>query len=257
MKTILKAALVLISSLVFSGASAQYASVSKYKLNSSKSKKPIEFTEWSTLLRRNTSVLGTIDYSGFGKDQASFDRFIKKLSFTKITNNWTQSEQIAYWINVYNAFAVKLIVNNFPVKSITEIEKPFKKKFFEIDREMMSLNDVEEIIQGYGDPRALLVLNRNSKSGVRLIKKAYTAEGLDEMLDKRVRLFVNDPNKNRITDKEVKLSPLFKKFEKEISKSKGSVKAFINLYSNKAISNQKILYTGFNKKINSYQAYGE
>ncbi len=258
MKAFLKVSIVVFISLFFGIANAQYASLNSYKSNIKGSNSKIDFTEWSTLLRRNTSVKGTIDYSGFKQDKTSFDRFVKVLTNTKIANNWTQDERKAYWINVYNTFSVKLVMDNFPIKSINELDKPFKKEFFEINREMMSLNDVEEILASFNDPRLLLVLNRNSTSGVRLIKRAYTANNLDEMLDKRVRLFVNNPQKNSITGSIAQLSPLFKKYEKEFSKSNYvSVKQFINLYSNTVIKDQKIVFSKFNQEINSYQVYGK
>jgi len=258
MKTIIKLGLVLISSFFFQISSAQYANVASYKISSSRSKvKKIDFTDWSTLLRKNTSVLGTINYSGFNEDKENFNTLIEKLATTKITNNWTQNERKAYWVNVYNAFSIKLIADNFPMRSITEIEKPFKKKFFQINNKMMSLNDIEKILKSFNDPRVLIVLNKNSKSGVRLIKRAYTADKLEEMLDKRVRLFINNPKKNSMASSEVKLSPILRMYEKEIIASHGSLDNFINLYSSESIVGKEKTYLGFEKEINSYQAYGE
>ena len=121
MKAFLKIILAITINLLITNSYAQYASVSSYDTSSRRSKK-VDFTEWSTLLRRNTSVNGTIDYSGFKLDKNQFERVIKKLSNTKITNNWTQDERKAYWINVYNTFSVKLIMDNFPVKNITDLE---------------------------------------------------------------------------------------------------------------------------------------
>lgn len=257
MKTVLKLSIVVFTSLFFGVANAQYASISSYKVSSKANSSKINFTDWSTLLRRNTSVNGTIDYSGFKQDKTSFDRFVKVLTNTKIVNNWTQNDKKAYWINVYNTFSIKLIIDNFPIKNINELDKPFKREFFEINREMMSLNDVEEILTSFNDPRLLLVLNRNSISGVRLIKQAYNANNLDEMLDKRVRLFINNPAKNKITKTSAQLSPLFKKYEKQFEKSDVSVKYFINNYSDVMLKEQKIEYTSFNEEINSYQVYGK
>jgi len=258
MRTFLKLGLTIIFSLFFQLAFAQYASITRYKINSSRKKvKKVDFTEWSTLLRRNTSVLGTINYSGFNKDKESFNNFIEELSTIKITNAWTQDERKAYWINVYNAFSIKLITDHFPLRNISEIEKPFKKKFFEINREMMSLNDVEKILKTFNDPRILIVLNRNSMSGVRLIKRAYDPNKLNEMLDKRVRLFINNPKKNIITSSEVKLSSLLKVYEKEILESHGSLENFINLYSDVNITGKKKSYMEFDETVNSYQIYGE
>lgn len=256
MKAVLKLSLVVVLNLFFTNTYAQYASVSRYKVSTSKKLK-VDFTEWSSLLRRNTSVNGTINYSGFKLDKNQFEKVVRKLSNTIITNNWTQDERKAYWINVYNTFSVKLIMDNFPVKSITDLDKPFKNEFFEINREMMSLNDVEKIIASFNDPRLLLVLNRNSITGIRLIKKAYTASNLDEMLDKRIRLFINNPEKNKITEKVAELSPLFKIYSKEFLKAKISLKGFINGYNEGVFwENQRVVYKDYERKINSYQAYG-
>lgn len=257
MKAVLKFSLVVIVSLFITNVSAQYASVSSYSSRSKKTSK-VSHDEWSSLLRRNTSVNGTIDYSGFKLDKKQFEAYTTKLSNTVITNNWTQDEQKAYWINVYNAFSIKLVMDNFPVKDINDLDKPFKNEFFEINREMMSLNDVEEIIADFKDPRLLLVLNKNSKSGIRLIKIAYAANKLDEMLDKRIRLFLNNPEKNRITNETAELSPLFKIYAKDFAKANVSMIGFINNYSEGAMLNkQKIVYKDYDSKINSYQMFGK
>jgi len=255
MKKYLKITILIVSSLFLCKASAQYASLTRYVPSSRNKAKKIEYTDWSTLLRNNISVLGTIDYTGFNKEKNHFDRFIKKLSSTKITNNWKQDERKAYWLNTYNAFSIKLITSNFPIKSITDINKPYKQQFFEINNKMKSLNDVEKTLKTFNDPRLLLVLNRNSISGIRLTKRAYVAEKLDEMLDKRIRLFIN--KKNKITKSQANLSILFKKYEKEIVKKYGSLNVFINKYSDVHLKKQKITYMNFEEKINSYQVYGK
>jgi len=175
----------------------------------------------------------------------------------KYTNNWTQDEQKAYWINVYNAFSVKMVLDNFPVKNINEINKPYKTAFFEIQGKMMSLNDVEKIIADFEDPRMLLVLNKNSLSGVRLIKRAYTADELKELMDKRIRIFINNDKKNTITPSKVQIASIFKTYDKEIKVAYGSIQNFLNKYSDITIKDQKISYKKFNENVNSYQAYGE
>ncbi len=59
----------------------------------------VYFTEWFILLRKNTSVLGTINYTGFKKNQNSFKNLINKIATTQITNNWFKDKEKSYRVN--------------------------------------------------------------------------------------------------------------------------------------------------------------
>ncbi len=212
------------------------------------------YDAWSKILRKNASVVGAINYTGFKRDHREFNRILKDLATTEVKRSWTRKAELAHWINVYNAYSIKLISDHFPAKTLAEIGKVEKIKFFEIKNEMMSLHDLEAIIKTYGDVRALLVLHRGAKSAIKINKNAYTAENLEETLDKRVRVFIHNQEKNNISAKEAKVSSLIKNYKKEIDKEYGSIKKFLNTYSKISLNyGQKIEFINYNDTIDSYQ----
>ncbi len=76
---------------------------------------------WDTLLKTHVNNTGFVNYKGFLKDTVLLNTYLRQLSANHPTNLWTKNEAKAYWINAYNAFTVKLIVDNYPVKTIKEL----------------------------------------------------------------------------------------------------------------------------------------
>jgi hypothetical protein len=56
--------------------------------------------------------------------------YLNELSANVPTKSWSKNATLAYWINAYNAYTVKLILDNYPTKSIKDINDPWGKKFF-------------------------------------------------------------------------------------------------------------------------------
>jgi len=126
-------------------------------------------------------------------------------------DNWPEKEQLAYWINAYNAFTVKLILDHYPVKSIKDIKDgiPFINsvwdiKFINIAGKEYDLNNIEHDIirKKFKEPRIHFAVNCASYSCPRLRNEAFIAERLEEQLEEQTRLFFNDKRKNNIISKD-------------------------------------------------------
>ena len=181
----------------------------------------IDHSLWTILLQKHVSQDGTVDYKGFIEDKEAFEKYLQILSNNPPDKKtWSEDEQLAYWINVYNAFTVKLIVDNYPVKSIKDIKNgvPFINsvwdiKFFSIGGEEMDLNDIEHgmIRKEFKEPRIHFAVNCASFSCPILLNEAYTAERLDEQLTKQTQLFLADAKKNDLSNpEEIVISNIFK-----------------------------------------------
>ncbi|MBK8705831.1 MAG: DUF547 domain-containing protein [Saprospiraceae bacterium] len=111
---------------------------------------------------------------------------------------------MAFWINVYNVFTIKLIADNYPLKSIMNLDggKTWDVERIKIGGELYSLNQIEnEIIRPqFKDPRIHFALNCAAKSCPPLYDKAYLPSQLDQQLDERTRSFVNSTN-NELSEK--------------------------------------------------------
>lgn len=200
----------------------------------------IDYSIWKSLLQKNVLANGKVNYSGFKDDVSKLNTFLRKLSNTKMTSAWTKNDKMAYWINVYNAYTVKLVLNNYPINSIKEIDRPWKTEFFPINGKLMSLHQVEhEILRGYGEPRIHFAINCASRSCPRLLQIPYTATNLIKLLDRQAKEFINDEFYNTITEYSVNVSHIFDWYKKDFKETHGTVVNFINQYSDVTIANQK------------------
>ena len=77
---------------------------------------PVQHGEWDALVKKHVSKNGMVDYQGFLKDKKQLQVYLDKLSANKPTSKWSKNEKMAFWINAYNAFTVKLILDHYPIK---------------------------------------------------------------------------------------------------------------------------------------------
>ncbi|MFZ6052001.1 DUF547 domain-containing protein [Halocola ammonii] len=191
---------------------------------------------WDELLQKYVSNDGMVDYSGF-KNDPRFSRYITVLQKMTPQSDWSDEEKMAYWINAYNAFAIKLVTENHPLKSIMDLEKPFEKKFIKIGSRTFSLNEIENemLRKPFGDPRIHFGVNCASISCPKLSNRAFTAENIDQQLEKLTTEFVNNSEKNRITSNAVAVSKIFEWYKEDFTKN-GSLIDWLNKYSKTEIS---------------------
>ena len=177
--------------------------------------------------------------------------YLKTLETSVPTKSWSRNATLAYWINVYNAFTVKLIIDNYPVKSIKEISNPWGKKFFNLGGKKYSLEQVEhQILRKMNEPRIHFAINCASYSCPNLLNEAYTESKLSKQLADAAKSFINDKTKNTISSSRIDISEIFNWFGGDF-KTKGSLIDFLNDYSNTTInSNAKTTFKDYNWTLN-------
>ncbi|TCL64570.1 uncharacterized protein DUF547 [Mariniflexile fucanivorans] len=89
----------------------------------------IDHQEWNTLLQKHVSSIGKVDYIGFKNDMVALQSYLDILANNLPKESSSKNTTLAYWINSYNAFTVKLILDNYPVKSIKDIKNPWDQNF--------------------------------------------------------------------------------------------------------------------------------
>ena len=168
---------------------------------------------WNELLKSNVKSNGQVDYKGFIREKPKLEKYLKLLSENAPDRKtWSKNQQLAYWINVYNAFTVKLIVDNYPTKSIRDLGPSLKiplikdvwhYKFFKIAGVEMSLDEVEHSIlrKEFEEPRIHFAINCASVSCPPLLNEAFVVDRLEEQLTRVATAFVNDPTRNNLTVK--------------------------------------------------------
>ncbi|MEO1015418.1 MAG: DUF547 domain-containing protein [Pseudomonadota bacterium] len=107
----------------------------------------------------------------------------------------SRDEQLAFWINLYNAATVDLILDAYPVSSIRKLDDPWARKLLTIDGVQLSLGDIEHhVVRAlFDDPRIHYALNCASIGCTNLATSPYTGDALEEMLDAAARDYVNHP----------------------------------------------------------------
>ena len=155
---------------------------------------------------------GMVDYAGIKRDKR-FAPYLASLSATA-ASTLTGHERLAFWINVYNAYTIKLICDNFPLKSIRDLSngKVWDRPLVMIDHTMYSLNEIEnDVIRPLGDHRIHFALVCAARSCPPLLSEAYTAQNVDSLLTVQARSFLRDRAVNSFDEvnKRANLSHVF------------------------------------------------
>ena len=191
----------------------------------------IDHSAWDKLLKKYVSEKGRVNYKGLVSDRQELQAYIELLRSNHPEESWEQSEKMAYWINAYNALTVDLILRNYPVKSIKDIDQPWKKRLWMLGEKWYNLDEIEhQILRKMGDPRIHFAIVCASYSCPVLIDDAYEASKLDTQLTEVTRTFLADPSKNSLSANSVELSKIFQWFAKDF-KQDGSIIDFLNKYS--------------------------
>ncbi len=212
---------------------------------------------WNTLLTKYVSASGVVNYAGIKNERTQLDTYLTSLS-KGIAANASKNEKMAFWINAYNAFTVKLIIDNYPTQSIKNLKggKPWDTKFISIAGNSYSLNDIEHNIlrKEYFDARLHFVLVCAAKSCPKLLNKAYTAQNLSAEMDNQARIFINDTSKNKITAEKAQISELFNWYKDDFLKTADvkNIQDYINKYSTtKVNSKTPISYLTYDWSLNN------
>lgn len=225
-------------------------------------KKAITNDEWTVLLKKHVNDAGMVDYKGFIKDSNNLNKYLAKISENAPASSWSNDEKFAYWINAYNAYTVKLIVDNYPVKSIKDlapknavifINTAWDKKFFSIGGKKMTLNTIEHKIlrKRFNDPRMHFAINCASMSCPKLLNEAYEAKTLDKQLTGQAKDFLSDTNKNKVSKDKPELSSIFDWFNKDFTKTGKTKIGFINQYAPVKINdNAPLKYLSYDWSLN-------
>lgn len=212
---------------------------------------PLPHDKWNALLQKNVSRSGAVNYLGFQKDSKQLQVYLDELAANVPTTSWSKNEVLAYWINAYNAYTVRLILNHYPTKSIKDIKDPWGKKFFTLGTKKYSLEEIEhEILRKMNEPRIHFAINCASFSCPNLLNEAYTGAKLEKQLYAAAKSFINDATKNTISSSKVEISKIFDWFGGDF-KEKGSIIDYLNQYSTVKISHKaKVNYKDYNWSLN-------
>lgn len=144
---------------------------------------------------------GYVYYRALQSARKPLDQYIQSLDIPAAqVAAWPKAEQLAFWINAYNALVLQTVIDKYPIKglskdypvnSIRQIPGAFEQRPHVIAGQTLTLDAIEKtIIVPMGDARALFALGRGALGSGRLRSEVYRADRLDEQLDGAVKEFV-------------------------------------------------------------------
>lgn len=134
-------------------------------------------TLWNDLLQRYVDDAGNVSYTGFKKEAARLQAYLDHLPQNSATNSWSKREKLAYFINLYNAAAVQLVVEHYPLRSIRDIPNRWRRQWIRVGNTTTSLHQIEhEVLRNMGEPRIHFAINCVSYSCPKLLNTAFTTQ---------------------------------------------------------------------------------
>jgi len=211
----------------------------------------VDHGDWDDLLQKYVSAKGDVNYEGFKKDRSKLEAYLDMLAGNHPTDAWSRSEKMAYWINAYNAFTIQLILDNYPLSSITNLDngKVWDRKWIELGDQTYSLNNIENDIlrPRFKDARIHFAVNCAAESCPPLLNKAFTAQNLESTLDQQAKAFINNPEYNKISKQSVTVSKIFDWYADDF----GNLIQYLNKYSKTTIGNNaSVEYQNYNWSLN-------
>ncbi|WP_299848756.1 DUF547 domain-containing protein [uncultured Roseovarius sp.] len=199
-------------------------------------KHPINHSAWDKFLQKYVRP----DGNGYNKfayssvtdtDKTRLETYIDNLTQIEITER-ARPVQLAYWINLYNALTIKVVLDHYPVSSIRNIRLggilnrgPWDEELVEIEAESISLNAIEhEILRPiWQDPRIHYAINCASVGCPNLHRRAFTATNVDDLLDQLAEEYLSHPRGFKIEGDIVTVSSIFQWFAYDFGNSEEGV----------------------------------
>ena len=173
---------------------------------------------------------GKVNYPGINTSN-SYHSYISQLE--KTTEFQSSNEELSYWINAYNALAIKGILDGRSPESFFGKIGYFYNAEYIVNGRTTNLYDLEHgVIIPLEEPRIHFALNCASASCPKLSSAVYRAEKLETQLENAAITFINDTTRNRF-DQQTKtayISKIFDWFEDDFVKHSGTVQNYLALY---------------------------
>ena len=178
-----------------------------------------DHTLWDRLVSTYVDSTGRVAYRDLKRrDGATLDSYLHSLT-TARPDLWPEPEQLAFWINAYNAGIVGAILQGFSAESLIGRGRIFKFWKFEVAGSSRSLDEIEHEIlrRRFHEPRFHFAIACAAASCPRLRREAYVGDRLETQLEDQAHGFLNDHRRNRydVAQGEVRLSRIFEWFRED------------------------------------------
>ncbi|MGB1581740.1 MAG: DUF547 domain-containing protein [Nevskiales bacterium] len=216
----------------------------RWTAHDDKSAARIDHASWDALLKAYIVGDGGLNRFAYArvsnKDKQQLDAYINQLQSIAISQ-YNRAEQRAYWINLYNAATIQLVLRHYPVESITDIDispgffssGPWGNKLLEVEGEAVSLDDIEHRILRpiWKDPLIHYSVNCASVGCPNLMKQAYTADNYSELAAINARAYINSDRGAVVEGGRLRVSSIYEWFQADFGGSDQAVIRHLKQYA--------------------------
>lgn len=187
-----------------------------------------DYQDYAHVLRTYVNDQGLVNYSGLQANREQLDRFNHSLAVVtpQTYSRWSETEQIAFLINAYNALTLQSIIDQNPLKkSIKDISGVWNRREFFLAGETRTLDNIEHDLlrKNFSEPRIHVALVCAAISCPPLRNEPYLAATLDAQLSAQTARFANSPQGLSVDrkDQKVYLSSIFKWYGQDFEQTYG------------------------------------
>jgi hypothetical protein len=203
----------------------------------------IDHRPWNEILNRfvvpASDGINRFAYSRVAAaDRQRLRDYLQAMSRLEISR-YRRDEQRAFWINLYNALTVEVVLEHYPLATIRDISSgffspgPWDLELIEVENQALTLNDIEHRILRpiWQDPRIHYAVNCASLGCPNLQRQAFTAANSDSLLEVAAVEFVNHPRGAQVVDGELLVSSIYDWFEADFGGNEAGVIAHLRRYA--------------------------
>jgi hypothetical protein len=211
----------------------------------------IDHGAWNGFLKKyliapHPSGVNRLRYAAVSpEDRKALRNYLDQLQGVAISS-YNRAEQKAYWINLYNALTVHVVLVHYPVDSIRDIgispglfsRGPWGAKLAAVEAEKLSLDDVEHRILRpiWKDPRLHYAVNCASLGCPNLQPEAYAGDNSDALLEKGAREYVNHPRGVAFKNGKLAVSSIYEWFKEDFGSSREALMQHWLKYADKPLA---------------------
>lgn len=222
----------------------QSQAVGPWSAHDTASTQVIDHSRWARFLAQYTSMrdgIRRVDYAAArASGRTELDAYVEGLVAID-PRALTRNEQLAFWINLYNAETVRVVLDHYPVASIQDIDLqgsglfggPWDAPRIALGDEKLSLNNIEHNILRplWQDPRIHYAVNCASLGCPDLSAMPYTSGTVDALLDTQARTFVNHPRGVDVSDNRLRLSTVYQWYRYDFGQSDSEIIAHVSRFA--------------------------
>ncbi len=165
-------------------------------------------------------------------DAAALESYIENLANMEVSD-FSDTEMMAYWFNLYNAVTLDLILDNYPVDSIKDISDPWSQKLVNVRGATMTLDEIEHdtLRENYDEPRIHFAVNCASIGCPNLKTTAWEAETLEADLQQAAKDYVSSPRGIMVNNEDIRASKIFDWYKEDFGETEEDVLTYLSQFA--------------------------